>query len=102
MNLSSAGREYRAGVEAMHLAVVRGATLFEMCGLDTPGNADTAGASGIDQAKVRLAGELMSRAARVSDVRFELVAALRARIEAGTYRVSAEDVAASLMGTMRR
>ncbi len=55
-----------------------------------------------DLAQVSLAGTLISRASAGSDVRFARVAALRQRIEAGTYAVSSEDVAEKLMDEMQR
>jgi len=63
--------------------------------------------SGIDQIaddeeQVRLAGALLSQASTGSDVRFEKVAALRQKIETGTYGIPAEDVAKTLMDEMRK
>ena len=55
-----------------------------------------------DSEQVSMAGMLISQASGGSDVRFEKVAALRRRIEAGTYSVAAEDVAEKLMGAMRK
>ena len=55
-----------------------------------------------DETQVSLAGMLISQASGGSDVRFEKVAALRRRIEAGTYEVAAEDVAEKLMDQMRK
>jgi anti-sigma28 factor (negative regulator of flagellin synthesis) len=55
-----------------------------------------------DLAEVSLAGELISMASRMNEVRFGRVAALRQAIEAGTYRVAAEDVAEKVMESMRR
>ena len=55
-----------------------------------------------DLAQVSLAGALISRTSAGSDVRFERVAALRQRIEAGTYGVASEDVAEKLMDEMQR
>lgn len=55
-----------------------------------------------DSEQVSLAGMLISQASTGSDVRFEKVAALRRRIEAGTYDVDAEDVAEKLMDQMRK
>lgn len=55
-----------------------------------------------DETQVSLAGRLISQASTGSDVRFEKVAALRRRIEAGTYEVAAEDVAEKLMDQMRK
>jgi flagellar biosynthesis anti-sigma factor FlgM len=55
-----------------------------------------------DAEKVSLAGMLISQASTGSDVRFEKVAALRRKIEAGTYSVAAEDVADKLMDEMRK
>jgi len=101
MNLTSAAQEQQTAIGPIHLATIRGLTFLEMCSLITDEAADAKVARGIDEAKVRLAGELISRAGTGSDARFELVSALRARILAGTYRVAAEDVAESLMGTMR-
>jgi anti-sigma28 factor (negative regulator of flagellin synthesis) len=49
-----------------------------------------------------MVGMLISQANTGSDVRFEKVAALRRKIEAGTYSVAAEDVAEKLMGEMRK
>jgi flagellar biosynthesis anti-sigma factor FlgM len=55
-----------------------------------------------DSEQVSMAGMLISQASTGSDVRFEKVAALRRRIEAGTYEVAAEDVAVKLMDEMRK
>ena len=55
-----------------------------------------------DETQVSLAGALISQASTGSDVRFEKVAALRRKIEAGTYDVAAEDVAEKLMDQMRK
>jgi len=55
-----------------------------------------------DETQVSMAGMLISQASGGSDVRFEKVAALRRRIEAGTYEVAAEDVAEKLMDQMRK
>jgi anti-sigma28 factor (negative regulator of flagellin synthesis) len=54
-----------------------------------------------EEEKRRLAGRMVSQARVGSDVRFELVAGIRARILAGTYRVEVEDVAEKLMGALR-
>jgi anti-sigma28 factor (negative regulator of flagellin synthesis) len=48
-----------------------------------------------------LTGRMIVQATTECDVRVELVAALRAKIEAGTYRVASADIAESLMGAMR-
>jgi len=55
-----------------------------------------------DLAKVTLAGELISRASTGSDVRFGKVAALRQKIEAGTYGVPAANVAAKMMDEIQK
>ncbi|MGP8259724.1 MAG: flagellar biosynthesis anti-sigma factor FlgM [Acidobacteriaceae bacterium] len=55
-----------------------------------------------DAEQVGLAGMLISHASRGSDVRFDKVADLRRKIEAGTYGVAAEDVAQKLMGEMQK
>jgi len=55
-----------------------------------------------DADQVSLAGMLISQASTGSDVRFEKVAALRQKIEAGTYDVPAENVAQKLMDEMRK
>jgi negative regulator of flagellin synthesis FlgM len=55
-----------------------------------------------DSEQVSMAGMLISQASGGSDVRFEKVAALRRKIEAGTYNVTAEDVAEKLMDSMRK
>jgi len=51
---------------------------------------------------VSLAGMLISQASTGSDVRFEKVAALRQKIDAGTYAVPAENVAQKLMDEMQK
>ena len=91
-------RGQRAGFEAGHLAWMQGVTGFEVCGLEVEEDAE----SMAEEDKARLAGEMRSRARVGSDVRLELVAGIRARILAGTYRVTAEDVAEKLMGALRR
>jgi flagellar biosynthesis anti-sigma factor FlgM len=53
-----------------------------------------------DAEQVRLAGMLISQASTGSDVRFEKVAALRQKIDEGTYAVPAENVAQKLMDEM--
>ena len=55
-----------------------------------------------DAEQVGLAGMLISQASTGSDVRFEKVAALRQKIEAGTYAVPAENVAQKLMDEMQK
>ena len=55
-----------------------------------------------DAEQVGLAGMLISQASTGSDVRFEKVAALRQKIEAGTYCVPAENVAQKLMNEMMK
>ena len=55
-----------------------------------------------DEAHVRLAGMLISQASTGSDVRFEKVAALRQKIEAGKYGVAAGDVADKLMDQLQK
>jgi len=55
-----------------------------------------------DEAQVNVAGMLISQASTGSDVRFEKVAALRQKIEAGTYGVPAENVAQKLMDEMQK
>ena len=55
-----------------------------------------------DAELVSLAGMLISQASTGSDVRFEKVAALRQKIEAGTYAVPAENVAQKLMDEMQK
>jgi anti-sigma28 factor (negative regulator of flagellin synthesis) len=91
-------RGERSGSEAGPLASMQGVTRFEVCGLEVEEDAETMA----DEEKARLAGEMRSRAQVGSDVRLELVAGIRARILAGTYRVTAEDVAEKLMGALRR
>jgi negative regulator of flagellin synthesis FlgM len=68
-------------------------------------NSATSGSSAIDNiasdsANLSLAGAMLSQATTGSDVRFERVAALRQSIEAGTYNVSASDVASRLVDTL--
>jgi flagellar biosynthesis anti-sigma factor FlgM len=55
-----------------------------------------------DAEQVGLAGMLISQASTGSDVRFEKVAALRQKMEAGTYSVPAENVAQKLMDEMQK
>jgi flagellar biosynthesis anti-sigma factor FlgM len=55
-----------------------------------------------DSEQVRLAGMLISQASTGSDVRFEKVAALRQKIEAGKYGVAAGDVADKLMDQLQK
>jgi anti-sigma28 factor (negative regulator of flagellin synthesis) len=55
-----------------------------------------------DEAQVSLAGMLISQASVGSDVRFEKVAALRRKIDAGRYGVAAEDVAEKLIDEMQK
>jgi len=50
-------------------------------------------------AEARIAA-LIAHSADDSDVRYELIAALREKMAAGRYRVAASDVAAKLMGSM--
>jgi len=90
--------------DASHLAAMRGMTFLGMSGLDMAEAEDEGGLEALagDEAKVRLVGMLISQASMGSDVRFEMVAALREAIEAGTYRVAASDLAAKLMLTLRR
>jgi negative regulator of flagellin synthesis FlgM len=73
-------------------------------GLTEPGRQAAKPAKEIadDEAQVSMVGMLISQANTGSDVRFEKVAALRRKIEAGTYKVDAEDVAEKLMGEMRK
>ncbi|HEV2647574.1 MAG TPA: flagellar biosynthesis anti-sigma factor FlgM [Acidobacteriaceae bacterium] len=68
-------------------------------------NSATSGNSAIDSiasdsAKVSLAGAMLSQATSGSDVRFERVAALQQSIAAGTYNVSASDVASKLVDAL--
>ena len=55
-----------------------------------------------DAEQVGVVGMLISQASRGSDVRFEKVAALRQKMEAGTYSVPAENVAQKLMDEMQK
>jgi flagellar biosynthesis anti-sigma factor FlgM len=55
-----------------------------------------------DAEQVSLAGMMISQASTGSDVRFEKVAALRQKMEAGTYSVPAEKVAQKLMDEMQK
>ena len=57
-------------------------------------------ASGNDQTRLSGAASLASRAASLPDVRQEKVAAVQTAIGNGTYSVSANDVAQSLIGHM--
>jgi negative regulator of flagellin synthesis FlgM len=71
----------------------------------TQRNSATSSSSAIDDiasdsAKVSLAGAMLSQATTGSDVRFEKVAALQQSIAAGTYNVSASDVASRLVDSM--
>lgn len=50
-----------------------------------------------DSAQVSLAGMLISKASKGSDVRFEKVASLRQAIKAGKYHVSSADLAEMMM-----
>lgn len=69
----------------------------------SPWSADSAFAEiAGNTAKVSLAGAMISQATTGSDVRFEKVAALRQAIAAGTYNVSAADLADKLIGTMQK
>jgi negative regulator of flagellin synthesis FlgM len=61
-----------------------------------------AGGIAMDTAKVSMAGSLISRATRSSDVRFEKVAALQQAIAAGTYSVSSASVAEKLMSELQK
>jgi negative regulator of flagellin synthesis FlgM len=68
-------------------------------------NTATRGSSAVDDiasdsAKVSLAGAMLSQATTGSDVRFEKVAALQQSIAAGTYNVSASDVASRLVDSL--
>jgi anti-sigma28 factor (negative regulator of flagellin synthesis) len=96
MDLSSAAQGQRAVIGSIHLAVTNRTAR-------TSGGVHAASVAAVGNApNSRSAKELAARVATVSDVRFELVSALRARILAGTYRVGAADLAESLMGSMRR
>jgi negative regulator of flagellin synthesis FlgM len=82
-------------------SAVGGATRTQAIGR----NAATRGSSAVediasDSAKVSLAGAMLSQATSGSDVRFERVAALQQSIAAGTYSVSASDVASRLVDTL--
>ena len=61
---------------------------------------DAAEAIAEDEAKLGLAGQLISWATTGNAVRFERVAAVRRAIEAGTYNVSSADLAEKLMDGM--
>lgn len=52
-------------------------------------------------ATIGLTARMIAQAATECDVRFERIAELRARIEAGTYRVASAEIAESLIGVMR-
>jgi anti-sigma28 factor (negative regulator of flagellin synthesis) len=91
-------RGQRVEFEAGRLASMRGVTRLEVCGLEVEEDAETMA----DEEKARLAEEMSSRARVGSDVRLGLVAGIRARILAGTYRVAAEDVAEKVMGALKR
>lgn len=54
----------------------------------------------LETAQAELAGRLMQHAVKASEVRLELVARLRERIQAGTYRIDASEVAGSMMRSM--
>lgn len=69
---------------------------------DTPPPSDAVKEIADDLAQVSLAGTLISRASTGSDVRFGRVASLRQAIAAGTYRVSAEELAQKLLEEMQR
>jgi negative regulator of flagellin synthesis FlgM len=73
----------------------------------TQRNTATSGSSAIDSiasdsAKVSLAGTMLSQATTGSDVRFEKVAALQQSIAAGSYNVSASDVASRLVDSLMK
>jgi hypothetical protein len=102
MNLSSEVREQQTVIGLIHLAAMNGVTPADMSGMDSVVPDGAGGVLAKETADVRLAGMLIARTAMGSDVRLELVSALRARILAGTYRVAAEDVAKSLMGALLR
>ncbi len=102
-NLTGGAQQQRAGIDAMHTAIngIRPFQKFGEAGMQSVPAPEKA-SEAAEQETVRLAGELISRASQGSDVRFELVAAVRARIEAGTYRVSSAQVAERLLATMRQ
>lgn len=77
MRIANQGAGRQAGVGAMHSAVMLGARAR---GIATGSVLDAAG----------------------GEVRFELVARLRAEIAAGTYRVGSGDVAEKMMAAMVR
>jgi hypothetical protein len=97
MRLTSAASKRQAVNHSIYLAAKGAVVPCERGGVNTAAEALANGAE-----KLRIAGRLISLTAAESDVRFELVAALRAKIDAGTYRVSAADVAESLMGSLRQ
>ena len=97
MNLSSAGWEQRTQVDAGQMA----AMTLAGAGLAQRGVGELASFLASELADVRLAGMLISQASIGSDVRLELVASLRERINAGTYRIAAADVAQSWMNSAR-
>jgi len=70
-------------------------------GSEQSARATTGGAMAGESAQRRLAGGSILQAPEGTDVRFEKVAALREAIAAGTYAVSAADLADKLMAAMQ-
>ena len=91
--------------------LMTGKQMMGTTGIELVRSAVTHGVAGVAarQSGAGQAGETMERrnaglvaeAKMGCDARVELVASLRARIAAGTYRVASADVAESLMGAMR-
>jgi negative regulator of flagellin synthesis FlgM len=57
---------------------------------------------GADHAHVSKAASLLAKAATASDVRMEKVASIQTALANGSYKVSASDVASSLIDSMKK
>ena len=92
MRYSNKAMHQHAGDDSMHAAAMAGMHLAN------EGRRKRAR----EAHKAQLAEVLVAQPEADSDVRFERVAKLQAAFAAGTYRVTSADVAAKLMGSMRR
>jgi hypothetical protein len=98
MRYTSEATDGLAGIGSIDLTTIANITGFKVGGVAMKKAVEPAIES---DPKARIPA-LIAQSAADSDVRYELVAALRAKMAAGTYRVAASDVAAKLMDSLRK
>jgi anti-sigma28 factor (negative regulator of flagellin synthesis) len=87
--------------EFVHSAAITEAASLRATSMETTQTSVTENPPAAAEAAIQFTAKLISQALSENEVRFELVAALRAKIDAGDYRVAASDIAESLINSLR-